>query len=147
MSQKIMLFKWHQIFNILCFPVFLNRISINIKDKYVCLKKCIPNLNNEIRKKNISTPHWRMNMISDTMLHENEKCDSDVNIKGFNQECVCSGWRRLRSMTPSQNWTRWVKKATRTPHLSCSCYVTTWHYGLQICRERVSKPRTAISLA
>lgn len=55
----------------------------------------------------------------------------------LNRHVCCSGWQRLRLTTPSQNWTHWVKTATRTPHLSCSCYVTTWHYGLQICRERV----------
>ena len=40
-------------------------------------------------------------------------------------------------MRQLQNWTHGEKKAKRTLHLSCSCYMIIWHQGLQTCRVMV----------
>lgn len=53
---------------------------------------------------------------------------------------LLTGWRRKHLTMPLQNWIPWVRKAIRTLRLSCSCYVTTWHYGPQMCREMVREP-------
>lgn len=67
-------------------------------------------------------------------------CEVNPQLLCWFASSLLTGWRRKHLTMPLQNWIPWVRKAIRTLRLSCSCYVTTWHYGPQMCRETVRKP-------